>query len=333
VIVVFGTFIGKDQASWVGALTYITALLLTSASMHELSTQYTLTYRFLPQVTRFMNLVRAQRSDPSAAPGPALDGIPVMERRTDVAAEGWRQARAGELSSLEGAASNGRAPRLALEHARLFCLLSEPVDRLTLNRVLDPLAHSASVPTSQLRSHAYFCGDAPVIPATTLGRVAAGGREPEPAERERILAIISLLGLGPELDALPAGLDTVLDPTEAREFSSELRYAVAVIPGLLDEDAVLVLGWRTLSKLERTFRGRLMEVAGTRPVILVASTVPRQQPREAQLTVVIDKGEVLGAGDAGWHARVAPMFGGGRQGPKDMVDSSAEIEELLEKEE
>jgi hypothetical protein len=98
--------------------------------------------------------------------------------------------------------------------------------------------------------------------------------------------------------------DRVLTPDLDRQLSAGLRYALRLIPGVLAEAHLAILGWDGLNALEEPLQRRILAALREQIVLLVSRDPTPPAPAFASNVLALGSDGIRGIGDTAWYDRL-----------------------------
>lgn len=288
ILLVFGSVIAADGASWTVLLTYAVALSYAVRSLSSASKFVTTANRSLPKVRRYLDFIRS-------SPDLATAGSHRTERFD------------GHWPSLEVAepALPGSAARLELRPGEpVLCVHPAPLANAALEGFCLALASGDPRLARTLESELFTVQGLAAIPERRLVEYLP----PHPEREEqwsRVRATLEALGVLNELDSAIGDRDRLLASGEDERLSVPLRLGMRLLPGLLSPRRLVAVDHETFERLDAAHRRRLVEALADRIILLTASRPPKAPAGEIRRTLVVGLETVLGVGDVAWFESVA----------------------------
>lgn len=283
-MIVFGSLVSENPSAWAIFAGYLIALRFVSTSMKSLAAYITSTNRFLPQVRRYVDFVRSSRT-----------------RRYDrrMRADRSRQMTAsadGLVIRCADPPLSGSEDSLRLQPGFPVCVIDmQPLHVGTLRRWCRRLCGSSAAGDA-LWWDAFYLGAVQRLPELSIAAIVAHDLERARTMQARFEAVLDQLGLYEQHRALPHGIETVLDDSTEARLSRPLRYALALMEGILSDQRVFILEWSPLTSLGDEFCRRILEALSDRVVLIAVSDIDNL-PDTA--VIVLDRA-VIGIGDRAW---------------------------------
>ncbi len=285
-LIVFALLLADGDTSWALFLMYLVALRFAAAALKSIASFITSSNRFVPQVRRYVEFVRSSR----------LRTVSDEVEHTSVAANPLSQFEIRcAKPALEGSASScDVGPGQPVLVVNML-----PLHVGSLRRWSRQLCAGAKL-GDQLWWQAYYLGDVSRLPMLRLSEIVAHDASIVSRESAHVQAVFDQLGVFEEYRNLPGGLETILDTTVDLRMSRSLRYAIALMEGVITHRPIIVLDWSALSAHSDSFVKAVADVLNDRVLLLAAGDVPRVMPDIAQSAVVVED-DVIGIGDGLWY--------------------------------
>lgn len=288
ILLVFGSLIATEGASWTVLMTYAVSLGYAVRSLVSASGFVTAVNRALPKVRRYLTFLRLnpvlvrKLDEGTALPSDAEHALEVSAPGLP-GGQGRVVLRAGEPvlcvhprplanASLEGfcrALANGDARRAALFERELFTV--QGLGGLPERRVLEHLPPHAE----------------------------------DEAQWRAAREVLEALGVSAEFDAAIGDPTRALASTDDERLGPALRLGLRLLPGLLSSRGIVALDHETVERLDPQARSRLFEVLSSRILLLTAVGAPKGLVPELGAAIVVDLEAVRGIGDVPWFDTVA----------------------------
>lgn len=296
-LVVYGLLLANGDEPWALFLAYLVALRYATGSMKSMAAFLTSTNRFLPQVQRYVEFVRGSRRSrvdatkyEHAMPA-GQGGAPQAVHRLEL------QCAPPDLPDAQRS--------LMIEPGQTAMVMNMvPLHVGTLRRWCRQLTGGARS-GDQLWWSCFYLGDVSRLPDLSIASIIAPDPDTARQERAHVEAVFDQLGVFDEYRALSDGLDTVLDGSTEAKLSRRMRYALALMEGVVTRRPVVVLHWSALASLPASFQQSVIDVLHDRVVLLAADEVPEELPSSAGAAIVLEN-RIIGMGDGVWYEAIRP---------------------------
>ncbi len=288
ILLVFGSVIATEGASWTVLMTYAVALGYAVRSLVSASGFVTAVNRGLPKVRRYLGFLRAH---------------PVLTRGSAERPAGPIEAEIALTVAAPGLP--GGPGRLALRAGEpVLCLHPTPLANVSLEGFCRALANG-----DPQRAAAFEQELVSVQGFGALPERRALEHLPPHAEQEvqwrRAQAVLEMLGVGAEFDAAIGDPERALTSADDERLSPALRLGLRLLPALLSSRRLVVLDHETVERLEPLHRSRLFDALADRIVMLAAVQAPKTLVPDVCAALVVDLEAVRGFGGLDWFDAVA----------------------------
>lgn len=284
IVMVFGTLLASEATPWASLIAYLVALAYGIQSMDKFSRLVTVVNRQIPHVRRYVWFMQNH-------PKRSLETPPV-------------EKSAPLRVSIGEDALPDSSPTLDLAiGSHVFCLYSHKITNVTLSDVTLALTCGDAKRADTLNSELFALTRIARIPERSLIQFLPHGAD-TPEARDTISKWLEEFAVHAEFEKEIGGLDSVITFDCEHPLSSDLRFVLRLIPGLVSGAEFVALGWDILADVKGPTRERILRALDDRTVLLFPDDPSTALPDTATHVIVIGDTQVTGIGDRSWHEMV-----------------------------
>ncbi len=287
VLMVFGTVIVGQGAPWTVLLTYMIALGYATKAMSRCSKCVTTANRFIPQVRQYFAFMDAH---------PDIDDY--IARVRGSFAEGMPVLRCGSPALPES------RPEIRPEPGRpVLCGHPQPLNNNRLGEFCFALAGGDAARAVEIDTEIYFLRGFAALPEREVWEFLPPGEDRAGAWREAV-GLFESMGVLEEFRERIGGPDGQLSADLDNELTPALRFALRLMPALVADQKLIVLGMEALEGIDAEHRQAIFHTLRDRTILVVTNEAVKEWPEAVHDAVVIGEESVVGIGDRDWFERV-----------------------------
>jgi hypothetical protein len=281
IVMVFGTLLASETTPWASLITYLVALAYGIQSMDKFSRLVTVVNRQIPHVRRYVWFMQNH-------PKRSLETPPAD-----------KSARLRVSIDEDALPDSSPALDLAIG-SHVFCLYSHKITNVTIGDITLALTGGDAKRADMLNSELFALTRIALIPERSLLQFLPHGAD-TPDTRNTISTLLEEFGVQAEFEKEIGGLDKVITTDCERLLSTELRFVLRLVPGLVSGTALVALGWDILANVKAPIRERILRALDDRTVLLFPNDPSTALPDAPAQVMVIGDTKVIGIGDRSWH--------------------------------
>lgn len=227
--------------------------------------------------------------------------------------------RAGESLRMPVRIRDGSDEVHVIDAGEPVCLITDvPLERLTLERVLAPLARATGIPVEDWLDEVGFTSDRFRVSGRSIREALSGGDS-------AFGDLVEVFGIERDLEAIDGGLDGVLRPEDWSTLPARVRSAIAIAPLRSSPRRLLICDVRLISRLDPETRDRVIGWFQDR--VLMFHCPDASFPEGiASMFIVTDDERGLRMGDRAWFESVVESIDFGSAGSDaESAEDEAEV--------